>query len=256
VLLADDNLVNQKVASRVLQRWGVEVECVDNGRDALHALQTGDFDLVLMDCQMPEMDGYEATRQLRRSTGLYKNPQIPVIALTAHTMQADRDRCIAAGMNDFLSKPIDTLRLQQVMARALQIETPSYGKMPPMAHAFDEAALLARSEGDAQFAREIVGLFIESTTGVLAQIAVALERPDAVAVRALAHTLKGSAATVSACAIAQCAAALESAPVETLTQNSDGALVASFTETVDLWRQGGWIPPATAPLPRSARQSG
>ena len=72
VLLADDNIVNQKVASRVLQRWGVEVVCVGNGREALNALRGGDFDVVLMDCQMPEMDGYEATRQLRQSPGVYK----------------------------------------------------------------------------------------------------------------------------------------------------------------------------------------
>jgi two-component system sensor histidine kinase/response regulator len=120
-LLADDNLVNLKVATRVLQRLGVEVVCVGNGREALNALRREEFDVVLMDCRMPEMDGYEATRQLRQSQGVYKNPHIQVIALTAHAMEADRDKCIAAGMNDYLSKPIDTLRLQQVMARALAL---------------------------------------------------------------------------------------------------------------------------------------
>jgi signal transduction histidine kinase/CheY-like chemotaxis protein len=131
VLLADDNLVNQKVATRLLQRLGVEVVCVGNGREALLALRRGDFDLVLMDCQMPEMDGYEATRQLRQSQGVYKNPLIQVIALTAHTMESDRDKCIAAGMNDYLSKPIDPQRLHHAVARAL-----------------NEAALLERTGGD------------------------------------------------------------------------------------------------------------
>jgi signal transduction histidine kinase/CheY-like chemotaxis protein len=121
VLLADDNLVNQKVATRLLQRLGVEVVCVGNGREALDALRSGDFDLVLMDCQMPEMDGYEATRQLRHSSGVYKNPLIQVIALTAHTMETDRAKCIAAGMNDYLSKPIDPQRLHQALARALNV---------------------------------------------------------------------------------------------------------------------------------------
>jgi CheY-like chemotaxis protein len=140
VLLADDNLVNPKVATRVLQRWGVQVVCVGNGREALNALRGGDFDLVLMDCQMPEMDGYEATRQLRQSPGVYKNPLIPVIALTAHTLDTDRDKCIAAGMNEYLSKPIDTQRLQQVIARALTVATASGAHAPPPADTFNEVA--------------------------------------------------------------------------------------------------------------------
>ena len=121
VLLAEDNLVNQKVATRVLQRWGIQVVCVGNGREALDALRTGDFDLVLMDCQMPEMDGYEATRQLRQSHDEYKNPLIQVIAMTANIMASDRDKCIAAGMNDYLSKPIDRLRLEHAIAQALLV---------------------------------------------------------------------------------------------------------------------------------------
>ena len=121
VLLADDNPVNQKVATRMLQRWGVQVVCVANGRAALEALRSGDFDVVLMDCQMPEMDGYEATRILRQSQGVYRNPLVQVIALTAHTMESDRIQCLAAGMNDFLSKPIDRVRLQEVMTRALKL---------------------------------------------------------------------------------------------------------------------------------------
>jgi signal transduction histidine kinase/CheY-like chemotaxis protein len=144
VLLADDNLVNQKVATRVLQRWGVQVVCVGNGREALDALRSGDFDVVLLDCQMPDMDGYEATRQLRRSTGEYGNPLIPVIALTAHTMKADRDKCITAGMNDYLSKPVDTLRLQQAIARALDIAIASHAKI---AAALDGTSTSKRSEG-------------------------------------------------------------------------------------------------------------
>jgi signal transduction histidine kinase/DNA-binding response OmpR family regulator len=247
VLLADDNLVNQKVAMRMLQRWGALVVCVGNGREALHALRSGDFDVVLMDCQMPEMDGYEATRQLRQSRGVYKNPLIPVIALTAHTMEADRDKCIAAGMNDYLSKPIDKLRLQQAMVRALTVATVSRVDTQPPTHGlpdaalFNEAALLERTATDAEFVREIVALFVQTTDKVLAQIAAALIVPDPAAVRALAHTLKGSAASVSADALAACAAALEHAPRETLTRNSDGPLIAIFAETVAVWRQRGWI---------------
>jgi CheY-like chemotaxis protein len=120
VLLADDNPVNQKVASHLLKRLGAQVHSVGNGIEALQALSDADFDVVLMDCQMPEMDGYEATRRLRQSSAEYRNPRIPVIALTANAFATDRERCLAAGMNDFLSKPIERSRLEEALVKALQ----------------------------------------------------------------------------------------------------------------------------------------
>jgi PAS domain S-box-containing protein len=119
VLLADDNVVNQKVASHLLRKLGADVHCVANGLDALQALGAHRYDVVLMDCQMPGMDGYEATRRLRGSAGGYGDPAIPVIALTAHALATDRDKCLAAGMNDYLTKPVDPVRLRQAVARAL-----------------------------------------------------------------------------------------------------------------------------------------
>lgn len=120
ILLAEDNLVNQKLAMRLLQRLGAEVHLAANGAEALQALREADFDIVLMDCQMPEMDGYEATRQLRNSRGSVRNPKIPVIALTAHAMPTDRATCLAAGMDDYLTKPIDPSHLQQALTKATQ----------------------------------------------------------------------------------------------------------------------------------------
>jgi len=119
VLLADDNVVNQKVATHLLKKYGARVHCVGNGLEALQALRDGDFDVVLMDCQMPEMDGYEATRQLRKSEGFHTNRNVPVIALTANALATDREQCIAAGMNDYLSKPIDRIRLEEALMRAV-----------------------------------------------------------------------------------------------------------------------------------------
>ena len=119
VLLADDNTVNQKVATHMLKRCGAQVHCVGNGLEALQALRDADFDVVLMDCQMPEMDGYEATRQLRNSAGACRNRDVPVIALTANALATDREHCLAAGMNDFLSKPIDRTRLEECLMRAV-----------------------------------------------------------------------------------------------------------------------------------------
>ncbi len=118
VLLADDNAVNLKVAMHLLKKRGARVSCVGNGLEALQALRDGEFDVVLMDCQMPEMDGYEATRQLRRFPHSNKNRDIPVIALTANALATDRGQCIAAGMTDYLSKPIDRTRLEEALLRA------------------------------------------------------------------------------------------------------------------------------------------
>ncbi|MCS6922904.1 MAG: response regulator, partial [Fimbriimonadales bacterium] len=106
VLVAEDNYVNQKVIRRQLERWGVQVAIAENGNEVLEWLSRAPFDLVLMDCQMPEMDGYEATRRIRA----YEAPRglhIPIIALTANALEGDREKCLECGMDDYLSKPID-----------------------------------------------------------------------------------------------------------------------------------------------------
>jgi PAS domain S-box-containing protein len=118
VLLVDDNAVNRKVGERILQRLGVTVTLAANGGEALSSLRSAMFDVVLMDCQMPEMDGYEATRQIRRGNGVL-NPNVPVIALTANALSGDRALCIAAGMTDYLTKPIDPARLAIALRTAL-----------------------------------------------------------------------------------------------------------------------------------------
>jgi PAS domain S-box-containing protein len=119
ILLAEDNPVNQKLAKRLLERLGAEVHIAGDGVEALRALRESVFDAVLMDCQMPQMDGYEATRQIRNSESGVKNPHVPVIALTAHALATDRTKCLAAGMNDYLTKPIDPSQLQLALSRAL-----------------------------------------------------------------------------------------------------------------------------------------
>lgn len=119
VLLADDNEVNQKVTTHLLKRCGAKVHCVSNGREVLESLREADFDVVLMDCQMPELDGFETTKRLRK-TGIVRNPGIPVIALTANALASDREQCLAAGMTDFLSKPVDRSRLEEALLRAVK----------------------------------------------------------------------------------------------------------------------------------------
>lgn len=114
ILLAEDNTVNQTIAVKMLQRCGYYVDVVANGSEAIAALRSAPYDLVLMDCQMPEMDGYEATRRIRASTPLPWS-SIPVVAMTASAMTGDREKCIAAGMNDYVSKPIRVKDLQDMI---------------------------------------------------------------------------------------------------------------------------------------------
>jgi CheY-like chemotaxis protein len=121
ILVAEDNPVNQKVAQAMLKRMGLQADVVANGLEAVNALHTIPYDLVLMDCQMPEMDGFEATRKIRRQGSKVLNPCIPIIAMTALAMQGDREKCILAGMNDFIAKPVQQRELAGMLTRWLAI---------------------------------------------------------------------------------------------------------------------------------------
>jgi two-component system sensor histidine kinase/response regulator len=113
VLVAEDNRVNQKLVSRLLEKQGCVVEAVDDGRAAVEKAQHFAYDLILMDCQMPQMDGFEATAAIRREPGLAGT--VPIEAVTANAMQGDREKCLAAGMNDYISKPIAVKDLKRVL---------------------------------------------------------------------------------------------------------------------------------------------
>jgi CheY-like chemotaxis protein len=123
ILVAEDNPVNQKVAQAMLKKMGLRADVVANGQEAVNALQIIPYDLVLMDCQMPEMDGFEATRTIRQRGSKALNPEIPIIAMTAFTMRGDRDKCIQAGMSDFIAKPVQQKGLTELLARWLAITT-------------------------------------------------------------------------------------------------------------------------------------
>ena len=117
--MAEDNPTNQTVAVAILKKLGYGAEAVANGGEAIKALSEIPYDLVLMDCQMPEIDGYEATRWIRSRDSGVRNPDIPIIAMTAHAMKGDRERCLAAGMNDYISKPVQPKELAETLARWL-----------------------------------------------------------------------------------------------------------------------------------------
>jgi CheY-like chemotaxis protein len=130
ILLAEDNPVNQKVAVRLLEKLDYRVDVVADGRAAVAAWQAGAFDLILMDCQMPQMDGYAATREIRKLEA--GKCRIPIVALTAHAMKGDEEKCRAAGMDDYLTKPIDRVKLDGTLNRLLPNTGSTGSTLPPI----------------------------------------------------------------------------------------------------------------------------
>jgi CheY-like chemotaxis protein len=115
VLLAEDNAINSRVAMRMLEKLGYRVDLASNGKEAVDMLEMLPYDLILMDCQMPTMDGFEATRKIRRCQG--ERGRVPIIAVTANSMEGDKDRCLQAGMDDYIAKPIQVERLREILER-------------------------------------------------------------------------------------------------------------------------------------------
>ncbi|MDR3620676.1 MAG: PAS domain S-box protein [Paludisphaera borealis] len=194
LLLAEDNPVNQRLAVSLLKKRGHSVVVAGNGREALAAVDAQRFDAVLMDVQMPEMDGFETTAAIRaREAGT--GVRIPIVAMTAHAMKGDRDRCLAAGMDAYVSKPIQSHELFEVL-EGLSPVPPNAGgpAAEPTAQpvAFDMSAALERLDGDAELMSELAGLFLEECPKRMAEIREAIIRRDAVRLQHAAHTLKGS----------------------------------------------------------------
>ena len=220
VLLAEDNDVNQKLATRLLEKRGHQVVVAANGRQALAALAKSHFDLVLMDVQMPEMDGLEATAALRareKETGGH----IPVIAMTALVMQGDRERCLAAGMDDYLTKPIRPLALDEVLEKYIeqkkqsgQVSESAPLESAPLSSTSEQESinvpeLLDRVDGDRDFLIELLNLFREDGPKQLGEIEKALEKQDAGEVQRGGHSLRGTLSNLAAHSAAELAAEIE-----------------------------------------------
>jgi CheY-like chemotaxis protein/HPt (histidine-containing phosphotransfer) domain-containing protein len=218
VLLAEDNVVNQKLGRRVLEKQGHAVVVVGTGREAVEAVEREAFDLVLMDVQMPDLDGLEATgviREQERGTGRH----LPIIAMTARAMKGDREQCLLAGMDGYVSKPIQPGELFE----AIEALVPSATGSGPGAGGgdgdgeeeacpngqLDRAEALARVEGDVELLSELAGLFLEGCDDQVAGLGDAVARGDAEALRALSHSLKGAVATFGARAAFEAAQRLE-----------------------------------------------
>jgi PAS domain S-box-containing protein len=195
ILLAEDNPVNQEVAVHLIERRGHSVIVAENGRQAVEAIERHKFDLVLMDVQMPEMGGLEATRVIReKEKG--SGHHLPIIAMTAHAMQGDREQCLEAGMDGYLAKPIDPKTFLQtvegISARSVGSESAENEETAGLAGALDGKALLARFSGNRKLLRNIVKTFREDCPRMMGLIRNALTARDAVALADSAHALKGS----------------------------------------------------------------
>jgi two-component system, sensor histidine kinase len=206
ILLVEDNATNREVGLAQLAKLGYQGTAVTNGAEAVGAVERGGFDLILMDCEMPVMDGFEATRRIRTSI----HAGLPIIAVTADAMPADRERCLSAGMDDYISKPVELGRLEDVLSKWL----PAAGiddaaRTPGQPIVFGAENLLRRLRGDRQLASITLQGFLHDVPMQLANLRLRLDASDAPGLRVQAHTLKGAAATVAAEGLQAMALALE-----------------------------------------------
>jgi CheY-like chemotaxis protein len=231
VLLVEDNATNRVLAVALLKKAGHEVATAHNGKEALSVLAKRSFDVVLMDVQMPEMDGFEATARIRaaeQGTGA----RVPILAMTAHTMKGDRERCLAAGMDGYVSKPVRSEELYEALASTTALHAgidpnacaagPEHleaaratdtGAQPGaagQAPVVDRAALLARVGGREDRLRTIIQVFLDESSGLVAELDAALQSGDAFRLARPAHALKGAVGLFGVPAVVEAAQTLES----------------------------------------------
>jgi CheY-like chemotaxis protein/HPt (histidine-containing phosphotransfer) domain-containing protein len=206
VLVAEDNDVNQKVAVRMLSKLGIRADVVANGLEAIEAVQYLPYDIVFMDCNMPEMDGLAATNEIRRREGSQRRTCI--IAMTANAMKGERERCVEAGMDDYVAKPVTMQELRSVIQRWRPSTHPGPGSPTDADHQTEATVVLDRKrlddladlgdEEDAQWLPSLIRRFREDAASRIVKLVVAAETGDAHQLEHLAHTLKGSCVNVGA----------------------------------------------------------
>ncbi|MCC6144266.1 MAG: response regulator [Candidatus Hydrogenedentes bacterium] len=215
VLVAEDTLVNQQVFQAYLQSRGHHIETVENGHAAIDMLRRHEFDLVLMDVEMPELDGVEATRLIRDPQQGARNPDIPIIAVTAHAILGDRERFLSAGMNGYVSKPINFAELDEAMRRVIHLDQRRRARNVAAprhdARAIDRAYALSLIGGNEDALDRITEIFREECTGMLNNLRQGIENKDVAKARRAAHSIKGSAATIGALQLSKIAEKIERA---------------------------------------------
>jgi two-component system sensor histidine kinase/response regulator len=205
VLLAEDVAVNQIVATALLTKRGFAVDLATDGRQAVEKWQHGNYAAIFMDCQMPELDGYEATAEIRRRE--HPTQHTPIVAMTAHTMPGDRERCRQSGMDDYLAKPVASALLDALLAaapwaqrtqRAVEAPPPDPTHHDEQAPVFDRRVLQAICDGDDEIRARLVAMFLTHAREAISELEAAFAAGDAEAAQRTAHALKGSAASLGA----------------------------------------------------------
>ena len=224
ILLAEDNITNQQVALGMLKKLGLRADAVANGIEAVKALEDIPYDLVLMDVQMPEMDGFEATRIIRDEQSAVQNHAVPILAMTAHAMQGDRDRCLAAGMNDYVSKPVNPKMLAEKLELWLSpgemsdaaTDDPAAACSCPDATVsptviYDRDGFLERLMGDAEIADTVIEVFLDDIPKQIESLKASLADDDAETIERIVHSIKGAAANIGGEALREIAGHIEEA---------------------------------------------
>jgi CheY-like chemotaxis protein/HPt (histidine-containing phosphotransfer) domain-containing protein len=258
ILLVEDNPTNQMVAVTVLGKLGYQAYAVDNGREALKVLEEEFYDLILMDCQMPEMDGYETTREIRKreaqkissrgSSGACPTVipnRTPIIALTAHAMTGDRERCISSGMDDFIAKPVNPRKMAEVIekwlekpaeAEAAAEDEPVIEDALPEKAVFDRVALTERLMGDEDLVNEVTATFLEDIDILVLALKEAVSKGDTARIVEKAHTIKGAAGNVCAFALQETAFRMEEA-AEANQPGTPASLMPILEEQLELLKK-------------------
>jgi two-component system sensor histidine kinase/response regulator len=213
ILLVEDNVVNQQVALSLLKKMGISADCASSGVEALKILESNPYDLVLMDCMMPELDGYETAARIRNRESSVLNHGIPIIAMTANAMQGDREKCLNAGMNDYLVKPVSPKMLAEKLISYLPVDSGAApaecskpgpgdqtgsGRANASAQVFDKGKMLESLDHDEKLGQDMIAQFIDSTSGEIRKLGTLLEEMDAKGIQRLAHSIKGAAAYMGA----------------------------------------------------------
>jgi PAS domain S-box-containing protein len=202
ILVAEDNAVNQKVALRILEKLGYRADAVADGREAVEALETIPYDLVLMDVQMPEMNGFEATRLIRDPDSRVLRHDIPIVAMTAHALKGDRERCLEAGMDDYVTKPVTAFALDEVLLKHLGGEESTSVTLPATKAAREAPVRIKRireiAAGDPEFARELIDSFLIVNEQQLVALESAIREEDGEEVTLRAHMINGSSSNAGA----------------------------------------------------------
>ncbi|MGA1867435.1 MAG: response regulator [bacterium] len=217
ILLAEDNLVNKKVALGILSILGYRVDSVNNGQEVISILEKRYYDLVLMDVQMPKMDGFEATKIIRDPNSKVLNHKLPIIAMTAHAMKGDRERCLESGMSDYISKPIKPQELVEIIEKQI-VHSPPQTQSPKSAQKhvetkkkkrFDLDALLGRMGKNEELCREVIEIYLEDIPLRIEALNQALKDNNTGEIEQIAHTIKGSSSNIEAEALMEVAYQME-----------------------------------------------